>query len=255
MAGGARAFLNLLALLLLAGGCLLSFFIVLSGGVGGNPINKVYFLQAATGGIGNSPPTAAWTWNSICTYANGLTTACRGAQAAQPFDPVRNFGAAGTLPTSITNHSGFYYAISKAAWALYLVALFFGVIALLFGILSLCSRLVSFLTSFLTFLACLVQAAAAAVMTSWTVLARNAFRGAGIESDLGRYAYGFTWATFVCFFLAMILFCCGGATSRKKDKEEREPTSERVDGHTGFFARNRTSDQPMATTGVKDDYS
>lgn len=90
--------LSLIALLLLAGGCLLDFFIVLSGGVYGNPVNRVYFLEAATGGIGNSPtPGAAWTWNAICQFngaagsSGGSYSNCRGTKAAQPFAPRRNF--------------------------------------------------------------------------------------------------------------------------------------------------------------------
>jgi len=108
----AGPFLSLLALILLAGGCLLSFFIVLSGGVNGSPINKVYFLEAATGGIGNSPPTAAWTWNAVCTYTGGLTSACRKAQAAPPFDPTRNFGTTTGLPASFASY---VWVISLAA--------------------------------------------------------------------------------------------------------------------------------------------
>lgn len=63
------------------------------------------------------------------------------------------------------SHSGFYYAMSKAAWALYLVALFFGVLALFSAILAPCSRLIAFGAGFMSFLAMIVQAAAAAVMT------------------------------------------------------------------------------------------
>jgi len=93
------------------------------------------------------------------------------------------------------------------------------------------------------------------IHSAWTVKARNNFRSAGIQSDLGRYAYGFTWATFVCFLLAMILFCCGGAAGKKKDHGDDDmPREERE--RNGFFARNKTTDQDnVGTVGVKDDYS
>jgi len=55
--------------------------------------------------------------------------------------------------------------MSKASWALYLVALFFGCLALLFALLAPCSRIISFGASFMSFLAMAIQAAACAVMT------------------------------------------------------------------------------------------
>jgi len=63
------------------------------------------------------------------------------------------------------SHGNFFYAMSKASWALYLVALFFGVMALLSALLAPCSRLISFGASFMSFLAMAIQAAACAVMT------------------------------------------------------------------------------------------
>lgn len=47
--------------------------------------------------------------------------------------------------------------------------------------------------------------------SAWTVQARNAFRAAGRTASLGRYSYGFTWATVFAFFVATILFCVGGS--------------------------------------------
>lgn len=48
------------------------------------------------------------------------------------------------------------------------------------------------------------------ICSAWTVQGRNAFRNNNQSASLGRYAYGFTWASFVCYFLAAIFFCVGG---------------------------------------------
>jgi hypothetical protein len=63
------------------------------------------------------------------------------------------------------SHGNFFYAMSKASWALFLVALFFGVLAFFSAILAPCSRLISFLASFMASIAMIIQAAACAVMT------------------------------------------------------------------------------------------
>lgn len=104
------------------------------------------------------------------------------------------------------------------------------------------------------------------VYSAWTVIARNHFRNAGIASGVGRYAYGFTWGTFVCFFLAMILFCCGGVLGKKKKNNNRSSrrnsnieevpmTVREPRARKPFFGRTRTAEPMVPVTGVKDDYS
>lgn len=291
--------LSLLALLLLAGGCLLDFFIVLSGGVYGNPVNKVYFLEAATGGIGSSPtPGAAWTWNSLCRFdslspgsSTGTYSNCRGTSAAPPFDPTRNFGVntigTGTYFDEYVHDKMFInrdmLTLQQPQWIL--LRRFKGFM----GSIPCCSllrcrrsllrsprsmqphycfpRLVHELLGCscsgrsccrhdvsLRFHSLIDIKMTNSICSAWTVIARNHFRNAGIASNVGRYAYGFTWATFVCWFLAMILFCCGGVLGKKKKNQDDMPREEKQ--RSGFFARNRTNDPAMApTTGVKDDYS
>lgn len=90
--------ITLFSLIILAVGILFQFFIILSGAVSGTPENKVYFLRAATAGIGNAPSEAAWTFFSICNYVGGETTACRAVKAALPFRPSQNFGATTGYP-------------------------------------------------------------------------------------------------------------------------------------------------------------
>lgn len=61
--------------------------------------------------------------------------------------------------------------------------------------------------------------------SAWTVLARNNLRGAGIAAHLGAYAYGFTWASVVAFFIAMVMFCAAGGVSKRKDKHRTSRNS------------------------------
>jgi len=89
--------LGLISLILVAGGLLLQFLVILSGAVEANPINKVYFLQAATTTAGARNPTR-WTFFSVCGVVNGLTGNCGAVVPALAFDPPRNFGSTTGLP-------------------------------------------------------------------------------------------------------------------------------------------------------------
>lgn len=263
MAGG-KPILALLALILVAGGILLDIFVVLSGTkVNTTPINKIYFLEASTQGMGNAPATTAWTYFSVCSFINGGPGDCRPVSAAPPFDPPRNFGASPKIPAGFDG-TNFYYYMSRVAWAFYLIALFFGAITLAMGIFACCARIAGFLSGFFASVAALMQAVAAALMTAWTVKARNVFQSSGHAASLGRYAYGFTWASFACFFLAMILFCSSGGSRKNKHQEEERQDIDPATGQPivmeqqqgtsgGFFGRNSSSKN--REVGVKDEYS
>lgn len=101
-------------------------------------------------------------------------------------------------------------------FAFYLVALFFAAIALFTGVLALCTRFGAYLSGLNTMIALFFQTLAAALMTAWTVLGRNAFRSNGQTATLGRYAFGFTWAAMACYFLCTVLFCLGGSLGGSK---------------------------------------
>jgi hypothetical protein len=92
----------LIALFLLAGGLLLQWFLVLSGGINSAPENRFYFLQASTGGIANARDPARWTFWAICGVdANsGHNANCGSPVPALPFDPPRNFGTQDNVPES-----------------------------------------------------------------------------------------------------------------------------------------------------------
>jgi hypothetical protein len=88
------------ALLLLAGGIVMQFFTILSGGVRSPPLNKFYFLEAATNGIPNARNPSRWSFFAICGSdpATGLNADCGASVPALPFDPPRNFGTTENVP-------------------------------------------------------------------------------------------------------------------------------------------------------------
>lgn len=156
------AFLSLAAVILLAGGIVMQFFVILSG-LGTSPENKVYFLQSTTDNFGGSfhggdvPNPARWTYLAICGESGGDNANCGPKGAAIPFDPSRNF--------NIDSSIGGYYYLSRVSWAFYLIALFFSVVAFLISIAAIVARLGAYLTGFFAFLAMIFQAIAAALMT------------------------------------------------------------------------------------------
>lgn len=164
----ARPILSAVSIILLAGGIVLQFFIVLSGAINTLPMNLVYFISASTDGISGSSPLpnpARWTYFSICSASNGHNSACGKVTAALPFDPRRNFGTRTNMPQQFLNNGSYYYYMSRVAWAFYIIALFFAVVALLLSVTALCSRLAAKLTGLMTLTAAVMQAVAAALMT------------------------------------------------------------------------------------------
>jgi len=83
-----------------AAGLLLQLLVILSGAVEQNPINKVYFLQAATSGVSGARNPARWTFFAVCGVVNGATGNCGAVVPALPFDPPRNFGTTSGVPAT-----------------------------------------------------------------------------------------------------------------------------------------------------------
>jgi hypothetical protein len=159
--------LGLISLLLLAGGIVFQFFIILSGAVSGNPENQIYFLQSTTNGISPQPRNPSrWTFFAICGVENGRNANCGSIVPALPFDPPSrsNFGTTNGVPDAFIGNNRYYY-LSRFMFAFYLVALFFAVCALLTGLLALCTRLGAYLSGLNALLAFFFQALAAALMT------------------------------------------------------------------------------------------
>jgi len=230
-----RPLLSLVALLLLAGGIVMEFLIVLSGAHLGSPVNQVFFLQASTNGISDATRNyhnpARWTYLSICGVGNGLNYDCGATKAALPFSPVQNFGTTMGVPQAFLGGHKFYY-LSRFAWAFYIVALFFAVVAFFLGFLALCTRLGAYLTGLMAMSAAFFQTLTAALMTAWTVQARNAFRRNNQSAHLGVKAYAFTWATMACFLIASILLCVGGTMGKNESSSYQK---------SSYFGRKRST--------------
>ncbi|KAF2205115.1 SUR7-domain-containing protein [Delitschia confertaspora ATCC 74209] len=244
-----RLILSLLALIILAGGILLQFLVILSGGVNGNPEDQLYFLEASN--IGNIPKArnpSRWTFFAICGVgANGHNANCGAPVPALPFDPPRNFHTQQNVPHQFigTHH---YYYLSRFMFAFYLMSLFFSAAALFTGLLALCSRLGGYLSGLTTGVALFFQTLAAALMTAWTVQGRNAFRSNGHSAKLGVKAYAFTWTAVACFLISTILFCCGGAIGRDKSGVSRKRSTKSAHSRGSFL-------DTESQRRVKDDYS
>ncbi|KAI8937551.1 hypothetical protein NX059_005268 [Plenodomus lindquistii] len=211
MAGPARPILAFASLILLAGGIVLQFFIILSGAVNSSPMNLFYFLEASTNGITNARNPSRWTFFAICGAdpSSNHNANCGAVVPALPFDPPRNFGTTQGVPEQFIGTNQYYY-LSRFMFAFYLIALFFAAVALASGVLALCSRLGGYLSAMTTFVALFFQTLAAALMTAWVVKGRDAFRSAGQDASIGKYLMGFAWATVAAFFLATVMFCLGG---------------------------------------------
>jgi len=250
----ARPILGVVSLILTAGAVLLQLLVILSGGVHGSPETLIYFLESSTNGIPGARNPSRWTYFAICGVdANGHNTNCGSRVPALPFNPPGkdNFGTTTGVPDAFVGTHKYYY-LSRFAWVFFLIALLFAAIALFTGLLALCTRLGAYISSLTTFVALGFQTLACALMTAWTVLARNNFNKNGQNASLGKYAYGFTWATVACLFLACITFCLGGRAGKDR-------SSNRASGG-GFLGRKRSTKSrgsfiDSERGGIKDDYS
>jgi hypothetical protein len=158
--------LAILSLILVAGGVLLQFFTILTGGVNSAPLDRFYFLQASTNGIANARNPSRWTFFAICGAdpSSGHNANCGAPVPALPFDPPRNFGTEDGVPEQFIGTNQ-YFLLSRFMFAFYLIALFFGAIALLTGLLALVSRLGGYISSMTTSIALFFQTLAATLMT------------------------------------------------------------------------------------------
>jgi len=250
--GVVRPLISLAALVLLAGGILLQFLTILSGGVNSSPENQFYFLEANN--IGNIPGArnpSRWTFFAVCGVdpATGHNANCGSPKPALPFDPPRNFGTRENVPSQFigTNH---YYYLSRFMFAFYLIALFFAVVALFTGLLALCSRLGGYISGLTAAVALFFQTLAAALMTAWTVQGRNHFRNNGQGAKLGVKSYAFTWTAMACFLLSTVMFCLSGALGRDRSAGPKRNRSVRTNksANRGSFFTDRSSRKS------KDDY-
>jgi len=231
--------MGLISLVFLAAAILFQFFIILSGGVSSMPEDMIYFLQADTAGIPNARNPSRWTFWSICGVdENGKNTDCGASVPALPFSPPShsNFNTTSGVPDAFIGTKR-YYLLSRFAWVFFLLALLFSAGAFLTGGLALCTRFGAYFSSMNTAIALFWQALAASLMTAWTVQAKKAWRNAGHDANLGKYAYGFTWAGVALLFLAMLSFGAAGGRSHHPATTTAAAGSGR---RRGFWRRRRS---------------
>jgi len=254
-----RPGLAFLSLFFIAGACLLIFLVLLAGAVSGNPVNDIYFLQADTSKIPGAPSLARWTFWNICSVSAAGKNVCGKVHPAFPLDPPshRNFGTTTGVPAQFIGSHKFFY-LTRFMFAFVLISLFFAVCSLFLGLFALCSRIGSFLSSALCSVALFFQTLTAALMTAAYVIGRDDFRKNGDAAQIGKYAFGFMWAAAACLFLATVLFCVAGVTSRKRDTTY---TGTRKSGGR-FWRRKKTVrdrgsfiDSESQRRVVKDEYS
>jgi len=229
MGAGSRAVFALTSMVFLAGACVLLFLVILGGTLNKNVLNQIYFLGADTSNIPGAPPYSRWTLWSVCGVTADGRNNCPGARPAVPLDPPNalNFGTTTGVPQDFLG-TGYYFYMTRFMFAFFLIALFFAVVSFFLAILALFGRLFSYLTAFSTLVAVFFQALAASLMTAAYVKGMKNFQNNGRATDLGRYAFGFTWAAFAALFIASALLCLAGGMSKKG-----EPTS------SGRFGRKK----------------
>ena len=74
------------------------------------------------------------------------------------------------------------------------------------------------------------------VISAAYVIGRNNFRANNQTASIGKYSFGFMWAAMACLFLATVLFCVAGVTSKKSDKAYTRRT-----GGRSFFGRKKST--------------
>ncbi|PNS15929.1 hypothetical protein CAC42_4330 [Sphaceloma murrayae] len=248
--GAARPIFGFLGLALLAAGVVLQLFVILSGTTAGTPTDLSYFLEASTTGVDGARNPSRWVYWGICG-ANGIRNVdCGALVPAHPFDPVRNFGTESNIPEQFVGTNRFYL-MSRFSWVFFLVALVFAAFALMTGILALCTRLGAYISGFNAMVALVFQILAAALMTAWSVEARNIYRSNNQDANLGRYGYGFTWGAVAAFMLSTVLFCIGGSVggSDKHTSGKSRFGRKRSTRSRGSFVDSESGRR------VKDDYA
>jgi len=234
MAAGMRGGLGLFSWLLVAGALTMMFFVVLSGVKDHSPLNKVYFLQADTSSIPGARAVSQWTYFYVCGQGN---SDCGKAVPALPFGYAW-IGNTKNVPSDLVGKFGkgttsmYYYYMWRFGWVFYLIATVFAALAVISGLLSF-TRIGSGISSLIVFMATGFQTLAAILMTVTFVKARDEFRRASMTSQIGTYAFGFTWGAAVALFIASVLFFFGCCIGRDK--------GDRVHNSGGMFRRNRST--------------
>lgn len=191
-------------LVLLLGAGLLSFFAILGGARQTGVLRKFYWLEANTGGFNNAPATTRWFNYDWCGVENGALQECSSRSAAKPFSPRDNFGDSAALPASFVEKRKTYYYLSRVAWAMLLVGIFFIVCAIvpLVATAFTASVWAGSFAALTLWLALFFVMLSACLYTGCYVKARNSFADSGRRAKLGKKNFAFIWTS-----VALLLAC------------------------------------------------
>jgi len=246
MAAG-RPIFAFLSLFFTGGACLLIFLVLLAGATNHNPVDRIYFLQAATAKIPGAPAQSRWTFWNLCPVRPDGTSDCGKVHPAFPFDPPshRNFDTHVGVPPAFIGTSTYFY-LTRFMFAFVLIGLFFSVMSLFTGLLALCSRIGGYLSGLLNMIGLFFQLLTATLMTAAYVLGRDKFRHNGQKADIGTKAFAFMWAAFVCLLISTVLYCLAGASGR-----QRSTTTTTTSKRRGlpFFKSKRSRSTRSARSG------
>ncbi|KAJ8101356.1 SUR7/PalI family-domain-containing protein [Lipomyces tetrasporus] len=234
----ARKFLlALLPFILLCGATLLLLFIVLAGIKDADPLNRIFYFEADTSGIGNAPPISRWTLWNTCGVSNGLNSNCTANRPAYAFQPGVNFGATSGVPPDITSNRTEFFYLSRFAFAFFMIATIFSGFAFLTGLLALCSRWASCLTTLFTIPALISAIIAASLATALYVMARDGFQADGRSAHLGVKLFAFAWTSVACLLLCSIGYLIAFRAGRARTRGAVPLEGEKRRGR--FFRRRR----------------
>jgi hypothetical protein len=250
-----NAALGATGIVLLSGSLLLLWFIILSGVTHVTPLRQTYFLRADTSGITGARDVTQWTYLYFCGRGNRN---CGSAHPAPAFGKAWDGNAQNAPNSLIGSHGGdttsyHYYYMWRFTWVFILINLFFETLAWFAAFLACCGRLGAAIASLLALIALFFHSLGTAMMTAVFVQARNAFHRDGRSASLGKYAFGFMWASWFALFLATILFMIG----IKTNKSRKDATATGANGYTGRRWRRNRSVRSSSYDGrrVKEEYA
>lgn len=88
----------------------------------------------------------------------------------------------------------------------------------------------------------------------------NAFKADNRNAAIGRYVMGFTWATVACLFIAMVLYCVGGAIGKDRKYNSKKSRwnqfgRKRSTRSRGSFRAADGAGSVSDANGVKEEYA
>lgn len=185
---------------------LLSFFLILNGGRKSGTLTKFYWLKANTLGYNDASRTTKWYNYMFCGYQDGSNNLfnCSSKAPAKPFSPRDNFGASPNMASSFLNNRDTYYYLSRVAWAMLLIGVFFQACCLIPSLLSIFKLLkpMALVNLILTWISFFFIILAACLYTGCYVKAKKAFHSQNRMATLGSKNFGILWTT------VFLLLCC-----------------------------------------------